>query len=780
MKFKYTDKLLIAGLLLCTANVYAQGFSGANISSKIARTVSSNIAKALTDRMLMPQLKIRNESGEVKDFSVSADHRFFTLLHDDNTVRVWDAKQGIQRPIISSQGQNISKVETVSSSYLTLLGREDGVIDVYDVYTGKREHQLKSIAEDVVALSVSKDETLLIVAHENGELILWDLNKLSKIKSIKTPYDDDLKFVKIESNGQTFVLAGEDGFVDRWDIEKGDKIASLARHSDDVSGLWVSDSNGDVVSFDEDNVYQLSDVNNTNKIKKEINLDLLSIALTHDLKLLAVATESEGIKIFDANTLQMLKVIKPQKEVFHLQFINQGKQLIAADKKGILHLFSIASGTEIMKLISTETGWTIVDNKGRFDSSEKGMLNISWEVAEEYELPLDNFSASHYEPGLLASHLDDQKFINDKPLIVQQGIKLPPQASIVIPDSNRTTATPIIIGVVAQGLGDGVEEVKLYHNGKVIGADAVVNSQQERVDKLIKKTMEFKLFPTAGRNTFKVIATNKMGIEGHSEVVVVDFLGEKQKSTLHILTIGINKYKDPRLNLDYSVADAAEIASIFKSNEGAAYDEMVQHELRDEDATKEQILKQLDEINQYSQNDVLVVYLAGHGLAIDGEWYFLPHETLLKDNQNYYTQVGISAKEVQQLLINTKVQRVMVMVDSCYSGAGLETFRKMQDTQRHFSRGLSKSVGVVVLAATRKDQEAAELTDLGHGLFTYVVSQGMGGMADLNPRNSKISAHEVADFSTETIPVFSKKYLGASQEPTSFTMGSDFTLIKQY
>ena len=121
----------------------------------------------------------------------------------------------------------------------------------------------------------------------------------------------------------------------------------------------------------------------------------------------------------------------------------------------------------------------------------------------------------------------------------------------------------------------------------------------------------------------------------------------------------------------------------------------------------------------------------------------------------------------------------MVMIDACYSGTGLKAFRKLQDTQRHFSRALSKSVGVVVLAATRQDQEAAELSDLGHGLFTYVVSDGMSGKADFKPKNSKISAHEVADFSTETIPTFSKKYLGAAQEPTSFTMGSDFVLLRK-
>jgi len=265
----------------------------------------------------------------------------------------------------------------------------------------------------------------------------------------------------------------------------------------------------------------------------------------------------------------------------------------------------------------------------------------------------------------------------------------------------------------------------------------------------------------------------------HSDELAVDFAGEKQKTTLHVLTVGINKYSDSRLNLDYSVADASAISNIFRKSRLAVYDEVVHHDLRDNEATKKGILKQLNEINNYAQNDVMVLYLAGHGLAVNSEWYYLPYETMLQDNQDYYTQVGISAKQIQNILINSKVQHIMVMVDACYSGAGLQAFRKLQDTQRHFSRGLSKSVGVVVLAATRKDQKAAELTDLGHGLFTYVVSEGMGGKADLKPKNRKISAHEISDFSTETIPAFSKKYLGAAQEPTSFTMGSDFVLLRK-
>jgi len=36
----------------------------------------------------------------------------------------------------------------------------------------------------------------------------------------------------------------------------------------------------------------------------------------------------------------------------------------------------------------------------------------------------------------------------------------------------------------------------------------------------------------------------------------------------------------------------------------------------------------------------------------------------------------------------------------------------------------------------------------------------------------------VADYSLESIPSFSKKYLRAAQEPTAFTLGQDFNLLR--
>jgi hypothetical protein len=99
-------------------------------------------------------------------------------------------------------------------------------------------------------------------------------------------------------------------------------------------------------------------------------------------------------------------------------------------------------------------------------------------------------------------------------------------------------------------------------------------------------------------------------------------------------------------------------------------------------------------------------------------------------------------------------------------------FKKLENNQRYFARKMSRTMGITVIAATAKDQEASELESLGHGLFTYALTQEL----QKKDNNTPLTAHNIADSIVKTLPAFSKKMLGFTQDPVVFTKGSDFTL----
>lgn len=772
---------MLVWLVLSSVLAYAQGidsFISKQIQDQVSRQVSAGISKTLSENLLIPLLKIRNESGEVIDFTVSGDQRYYNLLHRDGTVRVWDSKLGVQRPTIQPDGKRFTRVVSSSAVGIVLVGAENGKIYVFDILTAKPVAELDiGSGEEVLALSLSETANKLVVAYRDGIVIVWDLKNFQKIGRFNTKHEGDLTHVLISEQGESLIVAGEGGFVESWNSETGRKVASLPKQSADALGFWENPQAGLVYLDSKGNLQWLEQTDYRVRLNKKLDLGnaIASAAVNFDAGVLALATDAQQIKLYNLDGLAMVKEIKTPENLSHLQFINHGKQLVGADQKGVLHVWDMGLATELLKLISTDSGWTIVDNAGRFDSSEAGMPNVSW-LAADKDIPIDNFSANYYEPGLLATHLNNDAFINQQPRNVQEGITLPPEVSLSVP-AKGSAGDELEISFELVDAGGGIGEHRFYQNGKIVDKSSQQDSSDKEINGRLHRKVAYKVVASVGLNKFKVIATNQMGIDSQPQRQSFQASGAQAQAKLHVLAIGINKYEDNKLDLAYSVADAQSIASTLSDKRKQVFQEVSTYDLLDDGATKNAIIEKLAQIAEDSRNDVLVVYFAGHGIAVKGEWYFLPHETTFQANEQYITSVGISAKQIQAELAKIPAQKILVMIDSCYSGAGIKALGNLQKSQRHFSRALSKTVGIVVLAATRQDQQALELAELGHGLFTYVVNTGLQGAADLHPRDQRVSAYEVADYSLATIPFFAKKYTEASQEPAAFTIGEDFILL---
>lgn len=748
---------------------------GDQIQGQIARQTSAGISRNLNENLIIPQLKIRNESGALKDFTMSNDERYYSLLHQDGSVRIWDSRQGVQRPALYPEGKIFTQVASDSTDGRAFIGSADGGIYVYDILTATPITKLDDgLSKEVIALSLSKNEKKLVAAYRDGNIVIWDTKSLKKISRFNTHHGSDLTHILVTAAGKSLLISGESGFMEIWDLEKMQKKASLPQSANTVLGFWENTSGNLIYVDSQSHLQSVEQPSNrilrTQKINEENPITSVSIS---DAAALLTLSTPQKIKLFNLNNLSLIKEISTAENISNLHFINQGKHLAGADEKGVLHIWDLKSANEVLKLISTDSGWTVVDNVGRFDSSEEAIPNVSW-MANEEDIPIDNFSQNYYEPGLLAAHLNRNDFINQQPRKVQAGISLPPEVILTAP-AIHTAGEKIKLSFEVVDAGGGIGTHRLYQNGKIIDASFLIESSDDEIDGKLHQKISYNVIALAGVNQFKVIAANKMGIDSKPQQQTLQVSGEQAQSKLHIVTVGINKYLDNQLNLSYSVADAKSIVSALSTTQ--TFKDIMTYPLLDQGATKSAIADKLKQMTHSAQNDVLVVYFAGHGIAIKGEWYFLPYETTRQTNEQYFTGVGISAKQIEKMLSKIPAQKILVMIDSCYSGAGLKALENLQNSQRHFSRLLSKSVGIVVLAATRQDQKARESKSLGHGLFTYIVNKGLQGEADLYPTDSKVSAHELVSYSTATIPTFSKEFSKAAQEPTSFIIGEDFILL---
>jgi hypothetical protein len=416
--------------------------------------------------------------------------------------------------------------------------------------------------------------------------------------------------------------------------------------------------------------------------------------------------------------------------------------------------------------IGNKIGWTVMDAFGRFDGSEAALENFSW-LANEEDISLDNFSENYYEPGLLASVLQNQDYLNSSSSAVKGGISLPPKVNLQLAEQ-QNKADSVTLQMDVYDRGGGINKINVYHNGKLLSdANSLLTKRGD--DEAGHQVLTLNITPSAGKNTVKVIASNEMGVENNGSELSFDGKTKAYTSSLRVLTVGIDQYSDAKLNLEYSVADALAIGEAMTNNAKVA----VSKSLLNKNATKSKILAELKELSQGSQQDVLVIYLAGHGMALGKEWYFLPYETKMQPNLEKIAAGGITATELSDIFKNSKIQHILLMVDACYSGAGMDAFSKLQNGQRYFSRQLSRSLGITVITAAAKDQGAAELKSLGHGLFTYLMSQELHKKDVAEP---VVTAHAIAKKMVKDLPIFSKQMVGFSQDPAAYTHGSDFIL----
>jgi hypothetical protein len=434
---------------------------------------------------------------------------------------------------------------------------------------------------------------------------------------------------------------------------------------------------------------------------------------------------------------------------------------------GDLALWDVESGKKILRLFSTKQGWTVMDAYGRFDGSDEAMENFSWLAGEE-DIPLDSFSENYYEPGLLTSVLQNKDYLNSNPDMVADGISLPPKVDLQLAEQ-QSKVDKVAVKLDVYDRGGGIDKVQIYQNGRLISTESTVadeKSLQENDGE--HRALTLNITPNAGKNTLKVVASNSMGIENSSSEISFDGKTKAYASDVRLMTVGINDYKEKQLHLNYSVPDAELISDTFKNSSKL----IASKKLINEKATKTQILAELKELSHGSEQDVLVIYFAGHGVAVGKEWYFLPYETKLEPSVKKIVTAGISATELSDIFKQSKIQHILLMVDSCHSGAGMDAFSTLQNGQRYFTRQLSRSLGITVITAAAKDQEAAEMKSLGHGLFTYLMGQ------ELQKKDSSapITAHGIAESIGKSLPAFSKKTLGTIQEPVVYTKGNDFML----
>ena len=237
-----------------------------------------------------------------------------------------------------------------------------------------------------------------------------------------------------------------------------------------------------------------------------------------------------------------------------------------------------------------------------------------------------------------------------------------------------------------------------------------------------------------------------------------------ERPEVFAVVIGIADYSNPNVpDLDYTVADAEAFRDYLIHDLLVPASNIIT--LLDEQATTQAMKTALGtELRRRAgQNDMVIIYYAGHGAPefdaqnVDGdglEKYLLSYEA---DPLDLYG-TAFSMNEIANIFGRLQANKVVFIADACYSGAsgGRTVFSagsglRSQITDNFLDRLGSSGTGRVIMSASSANEPSEERSDLGHGVFTYYLLEGLRGPAD-SDRNGIITFDEAYDYVARTVP----------------------------
>jgi len=323
-----------------------------------------------------------------------------------------------------------------------------------------------------------------------------------------------------------------------------------------------------------------------------------------------------------------------------------------------------------------------------------------------------------------------------------------------------------IVKIAIEATPDPIKAIRVQVNGREIGdvTSDIGSGGFTAGERML-------VVPLArGKNEVRITLTNAIGEK--AEVLTFNHEGEgalDKRGMLYILAIGVDKYPqlgntcgilgDESCNLNVSGADARALVEAVEKRLGASHDKVVKRVLVNgaggkDDPTAANILDAVDTLKQAEETDTVVLFIAGHGFNDGPDYRFLATNAEWRDGVLRGSTV-VQWQVLQAAVEGAKGRRIL-FIDTCHSGNAYN--QRLGNAAYH--------ANIIAYTAARFDQASKEDDNLGHGLFTYALVEGLEGKGGMATRR-QISTKELAEYVKQRVEKLAKAQ-NAEQEPQYF------------